>query len=120
MGNYCTCPGVKDQSANIDINIKCVDMNMNQKNNNDIKNLENRTIANNNINVNIINNMSNNINENNSINSNSDYNKKDKAFNSNINRNSFSLMQSFNEDKSITPSNNPLDGLVKLIPKNEQ
>ena len=106
MGNYCTCPGVKDQSANIDINIKCVDMNMNQKNNNNIKNLENRTIANNNIN------------ENNSINSNSDYNKKDKAFNSNINRNSFSLMQSFNEDKSITPSNNPLDGLVKLIPKN--
>ena len=113
MGNYCTCPGVKDQSANIDINIKCCDMNMNQKNNNNIKNLENRTIANNNININ-------NINDNNSINSNSDYIKKDKAFNSNINRNSFSLMQSFNEEKSITPSNNPLDGLVKLIPKNEQ
>ena len=30
------------------------------------------------------------------------------------------LSVSFNVNKSITPSNNPLDGLVKLIPRNEQ
>ncbi len=125
MGNYCTCPGVSDKNGNIDINIKCCDMAMNQKNNTICKNHDNRTIANNNNinanNNNDINNISNNLN-NNSIYSNSDNNiQKDKDFNCN-NCQSFSLMQmhSFNEDKSITPSNNPLDGLVKLIPKNEQ
>jgi len=30
------------------------------------------------------------------------------------------LSVSFNANKSISPSNNPLDGLVKLIPRNEQ
>ncbi len=121
MGNYftCSCLGVSDKFANIDINSNICNITMNQKNNINDKIHENRTIPNNNnINVNNnndINNISNNM-INNSIYSNSENINKDKDFNAN----SLSLMHSFKKEKSITPSNNPLDGLVKLIPKNEQ
>ena len=123
MGNIliCTCPGLNDKSANIDINVKPNDINMKQKNNN-LKNIENRTIDNNSNNVNVNNNIdinNNNINNminnniNNRIYSNSDNIKNDNEV-SNLS------MHSFNKNKSISPSNNPLGGLVKIIPKNEQ
>ncbi len=117
MGNLfiCTCPGVSDKSANIDINLKPNDMNINQKNNN-TKIVENRTIANNNVNINKDMDVNNNIN--NSIYSNSNNIKKENQVFQSISSNS--LNNSFNRNKSITPSNNPLDGLVKIIPKNEQ
>ena len=44
----------------------------------------------------------------------------DKIKNNNQVKNSSSFSDSiiiFNKNKSISPSNNPLDGLVKLIPK---
>ena len=121
MGNVfiCSCLGINDKTPeNIDINVKSCEMIINQKNINNNKIHENQTIANNNINGNNNNelNNNNNMSNNNSICSHSDNMKKDKDYN----RKSFSLMQSFNEEKSITPSNNPLDGLVKIIPKNEQ
>ena len=122
MGNVfiCSCLGINDKTPeNIDINVKSCDMIINQKNINNNKIHENQTIANNNINGinnNEVNNNNNNMSNYNSIYSHSDNMKKDKDYN----RKSLTLMQSFNEEKSISPSNNPLDGLVKLIPKNEQ
>ena len=129
MGNIliCTCPGLNDKSANIDINVKPNDTNMNQKNNN-VKNVENRTIANNSNNVNVNNNID--INNNNNINNNNINNMINNNINNRIYSNSDNIkndnevsnlsMHSFNKNKSISPSNNPLGGLVKIIPKNEQ
>ena len=114
MGNICACSDEFDKSANIDININ---NNNNKSNSNNIDGIENRNyemkIKNENISINDINN---NINEltNNINNSRFEYSIKE----SQIKQSNLSV--SFNVNKSITPSNNPLDGLVKLIPRNEQ
>ena len=131
MGNVfiCSCPGVSHKSATIEIKINDKDINMLE--NKDNLNIEKITIENSKKDINNFNNK--NMNNNlsiviNRINSNSNFNNKsmysikdDLEEDGQMNSKrclSDSIENSFNVNKSISPSNNPLGGLVKLIPKN--
>ena len=120
MGNLylCICPEVNDKSASIDVNINHNeqknsrnDKKSNKEEHKSIEDIQNYAYiqpSNKAINNNIINNFENSIEgKNNNINP----NNSSSIFNSS--------QPSFNKNKSITPSNNPLDGLVKVIPKIE-
>ena len=119
----CACPGESNNVGNIEIYINSNNGNIckNKKNvNNENQTLENNEIINNKNVDNKFYYMSckiNNININNSSDINS---ANDKNKNTNQVKNNSSLSDSivmFNKKKSISPSNNPLGGLVRIIPK---
>ena len=89
-------------------NINNSNISISENSNNNINEEGNSEKSNNNINE-----ESNSENNNDNINEESNYNSA-----SQINQNNLSIR--YNVNKSITPSNNPLDGLVKLIPKADQ
>ena len=117
MGYICSCSDEIDKSANIDISINNDGKNREMGNNIDRiknRNYENKIkIENLNISINNIKNKNNN-NELSNNDSNCENSKKESEIKQS------NLSASFNINKSISPSNNPLDGLVKLIPRNEQ
>ena len=115
----CTCPGEKKNFGNIEIykndeNKKTNKINIINEN----LTLGNNDIINNKISDNKLYYVSSNINN---INNSSGVNSlNDNVENINQLKNNSSLSDSivlFNKNKSISPLNNPLGGLVKLIPK---
>ena len=125
MGSILVCayPGENNNIGNIEIYINNNNGNIykNKKNvNNEKQTLENNDIINNKIidkNLYYKSCKINNININNSFDINS-INDKNKNTNQLKNNSSFSdSIIMFNKKKSISPSNNPLDGLVRIIPK---
>ena len=125
----CSCPGVSHKSATIEIKINDKDINIIENKEN--LNIEKIAIENCKKNINDFNNknMNNNlnivingINSNSNINNSSIYSIKNDLEEGSPMKSkrclSDSIENSFNVNKSISPSNNPLGGLVKLIPKN--
>ena len=130
----CSCPCISQKYETIEIKINQKEINMlknkdylnvekmtienSKKNLNEFKkDFNNKNINNNNLNLKI-----NRVNSNSNINNSSIYSIKDNLEEDNQMDSkrclSDSIANSFNVNKSITPSNNPLGGLVKLIPKN--
>ena len=125
----CSCPGVSHKSATIEIKINDKDINIIENKEN--LNIEKIAMENCKKNINDFNNknMNNNlnilinrINSNSNINNSSIYSIKNDLEEGSPMKSkrclSDSIENSFNVNKSISPSNNPLGGLVKLIPKN--